>query len=262
MFAFVENIQELWRYRALILSLIGRELQVRYRGSVFGFLWTFLNPVLQMLVYTLVFKVYLRNGMPNYTYFLFVGLLPWNWMATSILTGTPSISDRRDLITKVRFPPQVLPFTVIGSGLANYAMTVPLMLLLGLLTGSYPGLSIVAFPLVLLVQFVLILGVVYILSSINVTFRDLQHITGNIVMFAFFLTPVLYSADQIPQKYRAIVLLYNPAASIIVAYQSIFFYGVWPDFLALAQAGVLGFFLLVAGSAIMNARRESFAEFA
>jgi lipopolysaccharide transport system permease protein len=258
----VENIKELYQYRALIMSLVVRELQVRYRGSLFGFLWTFMNPVLQMLVYTVVFKVYMRNDMPNYTYFLFVGLLPWNWAATSILAGTSSISDRRDLITKVKFPPQILPFTVVASALVNYLLTVPLMVCLGLFFGVQFHPCIIAFPLVITTQFLFVSGVAYTFSTFNVAFRDLAQILNNVMMFAFFLTPVLYSINQVPEKYRALSLLVNPFAAIIASYQAIFFYGQWPDFVSLGRVFLVGLFAFWLGATVMAGRRESFAEVA
>src|SRR2546430_1188038 len=108
----IRNFRELYQYRALLWSLVQRELQARYRGSVLGFLWTFLNPMLQMSVYALVFKMLMRQQIEHYTYFMFIGLLPWIWFTSSVGAGASSISDRRDLLTKVRFPAQVLPATV------------------------------------------------------------------------------------------------------------------------------------------------------
>src|SRR5688572_16758110 len=111
------NFQELYQYRGLLLSLTQRELKARYRNSVLGFLWTFLNPTLQMVVYTLVFSVFMRQNIQSYTYFMFVGLLPWIWFSTSVGAGASAISDRRDLLTKVRFPAQVLPASVVVTNL-------------------------------------------------------------------------------------------------------------------------------------------------
>src|SRR4051812_10886122 len=102
----LRNLQELYQYRALLSSLTLRELKARYRASVLGFLWTFLNPTLHMLVYALMFEVLLQQGMPHYPYFIFIGLLPWICFSSSVIAGTSSISDRRDLLTKVRFPAQ------------------------------------------------------------------------------------------------------------------------------------------------------------
>src|SRR3954454_12787431 len=123
----LRNLRELYRYRALLWALIQRELQARYRNSVLGFLWTFLNPMLHMAVYALLFKVYMRQNIPNYTYFMFIGLLPWIWFSTSIGSGASAISDRRDLLTKVRFPAQVLPAVVVTTNLLNYLFALPLM---------------------------------------------------------------------------------------------------------------------------------------
>ena len=109
----IRNLSELYQYRALLSALSVRELKARYRASVLGFLWTFLNPTLNMLVYVLVFKLVMRNSNPHYAYLLFSGLLPWIFFSSSILGATSSISDRKDLLTKVRFPAQVLPATVV-----------------------------------------------------------------------------------------------------------------------------------------------------
>jgi lipopolysaccharide transport system permease protein len=262
MSAMMENLAELRQYRALLFSLIARELQVRYRGSVLGFLWTFLNPILQMVVYSLVFGVYQRIAMPNYSYFLFVGLLPWNWLATSVIGGTSAISDRRDLISKVKFPPQILPATIIGSAFCNYLFALPLMIGFGVLSGVHFGVALIAFPVVAFAQLLLTSGIVYITATINVTFRDLQHMLGNLIMFAFFLTPVLYPTTTIPEKYRPLVLMVNPFAALMDSYQDIFFRSAWPDFAGLGRVALLGLLLFWLGSIFMSARREAFAELA
>src|SRR5215468_2376533 len=124
----LRNLRELYQYRALLWSLTLRELRARYRASVLGFLWTFLNPTLLMLAYTLVFGVFMKAQIEHYVYFLFVGLLPWIFFSTSIGVGASSISDRRDLLTKIRFPPQVLPATVVATNLVNYLLSLPLMI--------------------------------------------------------------------------------------------------------------------------------------
>jgi lipopolysaccharide transport system permease protein len=256
----MRHLRELYRSRSLLMSLISRDLRVRYRGSVFGFLWTFLNPLLLMMVYSLVFSVYNRSPSPHYTYFLFVGLLPWGWFATSLLTGTQSISDRRDLVSKVKFPPQILPMTVIGSALVNYLLSLPLMFGLSLMHDIKFGWSLVCFPFILMVQMLLTTGIVYITSSINVVFRDLQHILSNLVTFLFFLTPVLYSTDQIPEKWRPYVTKLNPMAELMDFYRNIFFEGRWPSFERLGTLALISSAVFFVGCWFMNTRREGFAE--
>ena len=152
------NLKELYQYRGLLLSLVQRELQARYRGSVLGFLWTFLNPTLLMLVYGLVFSVYMRQSIPNYLYFMFVGLLPWIWFSSSVASGASSVSDRRDLLTKVRFPAQVLPATVVSTNLINFVLSLPLMFILGAVHGVWPTWHVIALPVIILIQLCLTLG--------------------------------------------------------------------------------------------------------
>src|SRR5215813_10628697 len=131
----LRNLRELYQYRALLWSLTLRELKARYRGSVLGFLWTFLNPTLLMIAYALVFGVFMKQQLESYVFFLFIGLLPWIFFSTSVGAGASSISDRRDLLTKVRFPAQVLPATVVGTNLVNFLLSLPLMVALGAIVG-------------------------------------------------------------------------------------------------------------------------------
>ncbi|MCC6805873.1 MAG: ABC transporter permease [Deltaproteobacteria bacterium] len=256
----VENIRELVRYRALLFSLIARELKVRYRGSALGFLWTFINPLILMGIYTLVFSVYMRSEMKNYSYFMLAGLLPWLWFSTSVSTGASSISDRRDLISKVSFPPQILPMTVIGAALMNYLFSLPILLCFALSVGVDLGWPLVAFPLIVVVQLVLTTGIVYFLASANVLFRDLQHIVPNIISFAFFLTPIIYPLTQIPERYRHAATVGNPMAMLILSYQDIFYYNRWPSFVHLAAVTGLGVVLFTVSSLYMAYKREGFAE--
>lgn len=254
------NFRELYQYRALLYSLTQRELKARYRGSVLGFLWTFLNPTLLMLVYALVFSYYMKAAIPHYTYFMFVGLLPWIFFSSSVLGGASSISDRRDLMTKVRFPAQVLPATVVAVNLANYLFSLPLMVILGFAFREYLTWHALLFPVVLAVQMVFTMAVVYALSALNVAFRDLQHIVSNIVTLWFFLTPVLYKVDTIPEGARQIVLYANPMSIVIVAYQRIFYQHALPDFPALGGLALVSFALLYMATQIFERRREEFAE--
>ena len=254
------NLKELYQYRGLLLSLVQRELQARYRGSVLGFLWTFLNPTLLMLVYGLVFSVYMRQAIPNYLYFMFVGLLPWIWFSTSVMSGASSISDRRDLLTKVRFPAQVLPATVVTTHFVNFALSLPLMFALGAAHGIWPTWHLLALPLVVMIQLCLTLGIAYLVAALNVTFRDLQHIVGNLMTLGFFLTPVLYAVTTIPERFRTFVVMANPMAALITSYQAILVDHRLPEPAPLAWVAVLSLGLLWSSSVLFESRREEFAE--
>ncbi|MBZ4417768.1 ABC transporter permease [Myxococcus sp. RHSTA-1-4] len=258
----IRLIRELYQYRGLLLSLVQRELKARYRGSILGFLWTFLNPALHMLVYVLLFTVVMRQNTPYYSFFMFVGLLPWIWFSSSISGGASAISDRRDLMTKVRFPAQVLPTTVVVTNLCNYVLSLPLMLALGILMyGQWPTWHALFFPVVVVIQLTFTLALTYILAAINVTFRDLQHIVGNLLTMWFFGTPVLYPLSNFQDEtVRTAMTVLNPMTPLITSYQAIFYEHRLPDAGPLLGLGVFSVMLLWAASMIFEARREEFAE--
>lgn len=261
----IRNLRELYQYRALLWSLTQRELKARYRGSVLGFLWTFLNPTLLMLVYALIFGTFMKQAIPNYTYFMFVGLLPWIWFSTAIGAGASVISERRDLLTKVRFPAQVLPTTVVATNFINYLLALPLMVGLGFFCGVHFTVEVVAFPLILIAQMMFTVGLLFIVSALNVAFRDLQHIVNNILTLTFFATPVIYPLTtlldaNINQGLKNLLLYGNPMAILIGGYQAIFYRHAWPNFEWLGIVGGVSLILLWISSYIFERRREEFAE--
>lgn len=265
----IRNLTELYQYRALLYALAVRELKARYRASVLGFLWTFLNPTLNMLVYVLVFEVLMsRATTPHYAYYLFTGLIPWIYFSSSVLGGTTSISDRRDLLTKVRFPAQVLPATVVLTNLLNFLLSLPLLLGLGLLSGVTPSWHLVLLFPILMVQTVFTLGVSYLLAALNVAYRDLQHIVSNVVQMAFFLTPVLWdlravsAVGSLTQEQTHHLILVSPTAAMVVAWQDIFYHQRLPDWQPLLRLAAMGVAVLWISTHVFERRREEFAELA
>jgi lipopolysaccharide transport system permease protein len=257
----IRNLRELYQYRALLWSLTQRELKARYRGSALGFLWTFLNPTLHMLVYAFLVQVVLKQQMRHYLYFVFIGLLPWICFSTSVGGGSTAISDRRDLLTKVRFPAQVLPATVVLTNTINYLLSLPLMIALGLLHGEWPTWHVVAFLPVLAIQVMFTLALSYLLSALNVAFRDLQHIVGNVLMLSFFLTPVVWRlSDHAGSEKQQLALYGNPMAAIITSYQTIFYDHRLPDPMPLLSVAGVSIALLWLSSLVFERRREEFAE--
>lgn len=258
--ALITNVVELWQYRALIWALTTRELKARYRGSVLGFLWTFVNPLLLMGVYLLVFAVFMKQQMPHYTFYMFVGLLPWMWFASALGAGTSSLASKRDLLTRVRFPPQVLPAVVVISELANYLLAVPLMIALGLVTGVTLHWTVLLFPVVIGIQLMFTLGLVYLTSAFNVFFRDLQHVVGNLTTLWFFLIPVIYARTVIPAAVRGWVIALDPMAVFVTSYQDLWFDGTVPSWRNLGLAFVCSLALLSFAAQVFEARRDEFAE--
>lgn len=267
----VRNLQELYQYRALLWALSMRELRARYRASVLGFLWTFLNPTLSMAVYGLVFGVLMDNAPERYPFFLFCGLLPWIFFSSSVLGGTTSVSDRKDLLTKVRFPAQVLPAYVVLTNLLNFVLSLPLLFLLGIAFQDTPSWHLVFVLPLLLLQTVFTLAITYLLSALNVAFRDLQHIMANVLQLAFFLTPVLWDVHTLKavnrfgvsmsgEELQRIVVLSNPMAALMTAWRDVFFAHRVPDWQPLAIVAGVTVVILWISTAVFERRREEFAE--
>jgi ABC-type polysaccharide/polyol phosphate export permease len=255
----VRSVRDCYTHRVLIQSLVARQLRARYRGSVLGFVWTFLNPLLLMLVYSLVFKVYMRVEMENYGAFMFAGLLPWLWFSSSLTEGANSIVASGGLITKAMFPPEVLPVVTVLTNCANFVLSLPMLFLVFLVMGVPIGPALVALPAVMAVQLLLTLGAVFFLSALNVQYRDVQHLLANVLTFWFFLCPVLYPIAKVPQKLQ-IVSLGNVMGSLVVAYQDVLFYNRFPAWGRLALVSLAALGVLLVGDAVFRRHRESFAE--
>src|SRR5206468_3794033 len=182
-FAALTMAADLVRHRSLVLALLVRELKARYRGSILGFIWTFLNPLLLMAVYALVFRFYMRIAVPNYALFLLAGLLPWTWFASSLSEGTNSIVGGSSLVTKSLFPTEILPAVVVLSNMVNFVLSIPLLLVAAWLYGvplhPLPWLMLV--PLIVL-DLVFTLGLVLALGALNVHYRDVQHVVANFLL--------------------------------------------------------------------------------
>jgi ABC-type polysaccharide/polyol phosphate export permease len=256
---FTENAASLYKRRELIATLVSKELKARYRGSVLGIIWTFLNPLLLLLVYSLVFSVYMRVQMENYALFVFTGLLPWIWFTSSLSEGASAVVSSGSLITKSMFPAEVLPMVKILSNLMNYVFSLPLIFLFMVVYGVPLRPSVLWLPVVMAIQLVFTLGLVYFLSALNVRFRDTQHVLGNLLTLWFFLTPVLYSINNAPAGYRHL-LYFNPMTVLAVSYQDIFLYGKAPNITYLLTLALASVVVTLIGFRQFEMGKDMFAE--
>ena len=230
-----ELCRSLLSQRELIGILVAKQLKLRYRGSLLGFCWTLLNPLLLMLVYTIVFSVYFRVDVERYPAFLFSGLLPWIWFSSSLQQGVTCILDGAGLVTRSRFPAEVLPVVTLTSNTVNFLLTLPLLFTFLLAFHVKLGPALLALPVLIALQYLLTLGPVLILSAANVYYRDLQHLILHLLTVAQFLTPIFYPASLIPEPFRAWAFL-NPLAVLTAAYQDVLYWNrvpAWPPLLAL-----------------------------
>src|SRR6202795_3059111 len=256
------NLSNLFRYRGLIQSLVARDLKARYRGSVLGFFWSFVNPLLLLLVYSFVFSTIMPNttkGIQPYALFMFCGILPWTWFSAALSEATNSLISGGNLIKKVLFPAEILPIVSVLTNMVNFFLglliLLPSLIYFGRLHLSF---NLLWFPLTVLVQLVFTLALGLLLSALTVHFRDIRDLLANILMLWFFATPIIYSwRQENVQRFKALFDL-NPFTHIAISYQEILFFGPvghWKWLLALGAASVL---LFLPGSWLFHPPRDSF----
>lgn len=227
-------------YRDLLYNLVVRDLKVRYKHSVLGFFWSLLNPLLLMLVFTFVFTQLLPadEKKPAFHIFFLTALLPWNWCATSVSGTLASIVGNAHLIKKVYFPREMLPVSVVLSNMVNYLLSLPALLLFmvflreGLSTGpidascTHVCLSeqLLWLPVLIATQALFLAGLGFFLAALNVFFRDTSVLVEVGLSAWFFLTPIIYDAEDVVPDYTGLMYYLNPMASIIAVYRNIFYY--------------------------------------
>lgn len=256
----MKTIKELYAYREMIFSLVRRDLNGRYKGSALGFLWTFINPLLQLGVYTMVFSVIMRSGIKDYYLFLFVALIPWIFFSTSLSGGSSCIWSQKEMVKKIYFPREVLPIAFVTSQFVN--MLLSFLVIFAVLIVSGKGINLIALlylPVIMIVEYILALSVAMISSAVTVYLRDVEYILGIVTMAWQFLTPVMYSVDVVPEKMRTVFNL-NPMTPVIVAYRDILYYKKIPELGTLVQAVCLGMVLLVVGMVVFSRLKRHFAE--
>lgn len=253
-------LRELYHYREMMISLVRRDLRGRYKGSLLGFLWTFLNPLLQLGIYTLVFSIIMRNGISDYYMFLFVALVPWMFFSTSLTGGSVCILNQKSLVQKIYFPRQVLPIAFVTSQFINMLFSF-LIVFLALII-SCKGFNFIALyylPFIMIIEYLLALGITLMMSAITVYLRDMEYVLGIVSMAWQFLSPVIYSIEQVPEEFRGIFMA-NPMTSILTAYRDVLYYKQIPAIKTLLNAFLMSIVLLVFGWWVFGKLSRRFAE--
>ncbi len=250
---------ELYAYREMLKSLVRKDLKTRYKGSFLGFLWTFINPLMQLAIYALIFPFLMRVEEKNYAMFLFVALLPWLFFSTSLQASTDCIVENYNLVKKIYFPRQVLPLSVATGGLVNYIYGL-IVVLVGLLIAGIPlTWNIMFLPLLLLILYVTVSGFCLMFSALNVYIRDLEHIVNIVTMAWFYATPIVYPLTMLPDWLQKI-LLFNPMTPLVQGFRNVIYYGVSPNFTEIGIAAIEAIIIFTAGVFIFNKMEPGFAE--
>lgn len=255
----MELIKDLYNYREFLKTNVRKDIRGKYKGSFLGVLWSFINPLLSVVVYAIVFSKIMRFNIENYLIYLITGVLPWTFFTSSISMGMNSILFNANIIKKVYFPRIILPISVVTSCLVNFLISCIVIVIFVLFSGIGLTINILWLPLIAIIQYFLCLGFVFILSAIEVFVRDLEHIVGFVLSMAFYVTPILYKIEQVPENLR-FILKFNPMTYIINSYRDIFYSGISPDFGGLMFVLIISIMLSIFGYCIFDKLQRGFAE--
>ncbi len=214
------QLQRLWHYRELLYFLVWRDVKVRYKQTLLGVIWIVLQPVVSMIIFTIIFGLLLRvpsNGAP-YPIFAFAALLPWQYFANSLTRSATSLVDNSQLLTKIYFPRLILPIAGVLSGLADLGVAFLVLIGLMFIYGIPPTTGIVLLPILVLLAMLTALGFGLWLSALNVRYRDIKHIIPFIVQIWMYATPVIYSSTIIPERFRFLLAL-NPMTAVVEGFR-------------------------------------------
>lgn len=273
-----QSIKEIFDYRQMIAGLIRRDLRGRYKGSVLGFLWTFVNPLLQLLVYTLVFGVLFKNNMSNFYLYVFTALIPWIFFNTCLTGGCGAVLDQAGLVTKVYFPREVLPISYTSSQFVNmlYCFVIVLAVyIFGAFSSIGPGgvswglregfsfLPLISLPLLFLIEYVMCLGMTMFTSAITVYVRDIRHILNILGMLWMFVTPVMWDTHMLDGRnpiFKILLIYVNPMTGLIEGYHNVLYHGQWPVFYYLGISAAWAVLALLIGWVVFAKTKKRFAE--
>ena len=253
--------KDLYNYRELLKTSVKKDIGGKYKHSFLGVLWSFINPLLQILVYALIFPLVMKNGgsYKDYTVFMVCGLIPWAYFTTVINRASFIMIENGNILKKVYFPRSILPLSLVTSETINFLVSCIIILAFIVIKGFGISKFILFFPLVLLIQYVLLLGIALIFSAVTVYMRDIQHFIGVVLQLLFYATPIVYSIDIIPENFRWI-LKWNPMTYIIEGYRAIFYNQTMPDLKSLGVLGIISIIILIVGYLLFNKLQKRFAE--
>ena len=254
------RIREIFNYRDMIFSLVRRELRGRYQKSVLGMLWTLLNPLAQIAVYTFVFTVIFPNNLENYYIYLTAGLVPWTFFNESLSQGTGSIVANADMTKKIYFPREVLTISSVAAKFVNLMLAFLIVFAFILFSGIGIDFRVIwLLPVVMIAEFLTALGLTLLFSAVTVYLRDMEYIVGVFLMAWIWATPIMYTVDNLPPAIYHLLLV-NPMTPIVMIYHDLLYYQSFPSVPMLLAVVIEGIALTVLGEAVFVKLEGNFAE--
>ena len=252
--------KELYQYRELLKTNVKKDIRGKYKGSFLGILWSFINPLLMVIIYVIVFPYIMKVKTENYLIFLICGVIPWNFFTTVISQGTICITNNANLIKKVYFPREILPISVVTSGLVNFTISCIIILIFVLFGGLGFSWHLFLLPFIALIQYIISLAIIFTLSAINVYIKDVEYIMNFLISMLFYATPILYSVEMFVDSPISIIFNINPFAHLISAYRDIFYLHQLPDMGTLTLLLIIGIIMLCLSYKIFKKLEKRFAE--
>jgi lipopolysaccharide transport system permease protein len=243
----------------LLRVLVDRDMKLLYKRSALGIAWTLINPLLQLAVFSFVFRSVIPVNIPQFSSFAFSGLLIWTWSQTALFQATGLITSNKALIRQPNFPTAILPVVTTMTGLIHFLLALPVLIIFLAVDGVEPSSVLFVLPLLMVIQFVLTVGLAYPLAALNVTFRDTQHTLGVILQMLFYLTPIFYDLNSVPKEFQPFYQL-NPMVPLLEAYRAILLKGTQPDWQALLIVSLVVAVILPIGLAIFRRQSNTFVE--
>ncbi len=256
----MKNLRELWKYREFLRTNVKKDIRGKYKASFLGVLWSFINPLLQVVVYAIVFPYIMRVQTDNYLIFLICGIIPWTWFTMSLSLGTTCITTNSNLIKKVYFPREILPISTVISGGINFLISCVIILLFAIFGGIGISWHLVFLPVILILQFVITLSLVFLTSAFNVYVKDIEYMVGFILNLMFYATPILYKSDMFSGSPFAFIFKINPMAYIVESYRNIFYAHEIPGIKSMLLLFGIGIILLIICYKIFKTLEKRFAE--
>ena len=254
-------IRELYDYKSMVHNLVKRDIRGRYKGSLLGMLWNFILPLMQIIVYVLVFTIIFKQNIEHYYAYLIVGMIPWIMFSDSISCGSGSVIDNAQLITKISFPRAVIPISIVLSKMVNFLISLVIVFIVLIVGGhgiSLPALS--ALPLAVICLFFFSLGLALILAAVNVFMRDVQYLITVLLMMWIWLTPIMYVQNFIDNAFFQQILSLNPMTYIIELFQDAMYWKILPELSVALISIVESVVMLGIGMYIYSKYSPDFAE--
>jgi len=255
----LNKIKEILKFKNLVYNLVSRDLKVKYKGSILGFFWSLLNPLIMLVVYTIAFKYIIRIRVENFPLFFLCGFLPWTFLSLSLSMAVSSIKDNANLVKKVYFPREILPLSIVLSNLVQFLLTFVILIPALFLFKINLGFPLLFLPLIILFQLTFTLGLALILAALNVFFSDVRHLLEIFLQIWFWLTPIIYPVSLVPERFQSLYRL-NPAVLFVESYRNSLLYNKGLSLLNLLFLFLIGIIFLLLGQLVFSSYNRKFAE--